>query len=179
MIEPGGLVGTLSSDIDQDDIVDRLWVQPTGNHCHEPLSQAFLEAQHRAVGILHFHGGSEFGDVVFVALLPGRDMGEVILEGIEYGRIIALDDIAHIQLIYLHRERHLGPERVDVAVEEYLPSWRLVGRQRGAFWDFQKLVSLGDEIVSETDMTIEKIPDFLDRCEAVVTAAISASSTTS
>ena len=60
------------------------------------------------------------------------------------------DDIAHIQLIYLHRERHLGPERVDVAVEEYLPSWRLVGRQRGTFWDFQKLVSLGDEIVSET-----------------------------
>lgn len=106
-------------------------------------------------------------------------MGEVILEGIEYWRIIALNDIAHIQLIYLHPERHLGPERVDVAVEEYLPSWRLVGRQRGAFWDFQKLVSLGDEIVSETDMTIEKISDFLDRCEAVVTAAISASSTTS
>ena len=53
--------------------------------------------------VLHFHGGSEFGDVVLVALLPGRDMGEVILEGIEYGRIIAFDDIAHIQLIYLHR----------------------------------------------------------------------------
>ena len=84
------------------------------------------------------------------------------------------DDIAHIQLIYLHRERHLGPERVDVAVEEYLPSWRLVGRQRGAFWDFQELVSLGDEIVSETDMPIEKNFDFLDRCEAVVTAANSA-----
>ena len=89
------------------------------------------------------------------------------------------DDIAHIQLIYLHRERHLGPERVDVAVEEYLPSWRLVGRQRGAFWDFQKLVSLGDEIVSETDMPIEKISDFLDRCEAVVTAAISTAATAS
>ena len=84
------------------------------------------------------------------------------------------DDIAHIQLIYLHRERHLGPERVDVAVEEYLPSWRLVGRQRGAFWDFQELVSLGDEIVSETDMPIEKISEFLDRCKAVVTAANSA-----
>ena len=52
-------------------------------------------------------------------------MGEVILEGIEYGRIIALNDIAHIQLIYLHRERHLGPKRVDVAVEEYLPMWQL------------------------------------------------------
>ena len=127
MVEPGGLVGTLSSDIDQDDIVDRLWIQPTGNHCHEPLFQAFLEAQHRAVGILHLHGGSEFGDVVLVALLPGREMGEIILEGIEYGRIIALNDIAHIQLIYLHRERHLGPERVDVAVEENLPFWRFVG----------------------------------------------------
>ena len=127
MIEPGGLVGTLFSDIDQDDIVDRLFVQPTGNHCHEPLFQAFLEAQHGAVGIFHLHGGSEFGDVVLVALLPGREMGEIILEGIEYGRIITLNDIAHIQLIYLLRERHLGPERVDVSVEEYLPFWRFVG----------------------------------------------------
>ena len=38
---------------------------------------------------------------------------------------------------------------------------------------------LGDEIVSETDMSIEKISAFLDRCEAVVTAAISAAATTS
>lgn len=44
---------------------------------------------------------------------------------------------------------------------------------------FQELVSLGDEIVSETDMPIEKIPDFLDRCEAVVTAAISTAATAS
>ena len=65
----------------------------------------------------------------------------------------------------------------EVEIHQLLfEAWRLVGRQRGAFWDFQKLVSLGDEIVSETDMPIEKIPDFLDRCEAVVTAAVSAAS---
>ena len=98
IVEPGGFVGALSADEYQDDIVYGTFVYPSCYHRHEPFPEGFTEGHHGVS--LHLYRGSEFGNIVLVAFLPGWEILQIIGEGIVGRAIVALDDIDHVALAH-------------------------------------------------------------------------------
>ena len=128
VVEPGGFEGALFAYQHEDDVVDGIVGEPTGYHRHEPLLQVMMpsflfdgSAFHRD-GIGQFvNWGSFFfkGDLRFFAF----KLLEIILEGIERGDVIGLDDAVEVLLVDTGDGGHFCPKGVHLSVVNREPVW--------------------------------------------------------
>ena len=150
VVEPRRLIRALFADEHQDDIVHHRLVHPCRHHAHQPFLQVLGKECLLVETALDADADRHAQDIVLA--VPSGQSLQIVLERVEVGYGVRIDDSVDVIQFHHLLSRHLHPYRVHQMVVDGLPvrAFVLITRQQPV------LYTLGHHVVSQKQSVVNK-----------------------